>query len=260
MTHAHGALKLTTAQEAQLVEQARDGSRSALDALFAAHRRQVEFLARQRPTGGCPHEDLVQQGYLGLLRAVERFEPERGLRFWTYARWWVRAMIRAYVWRNRRIVPLSSSRAHRKVAGQLRRLESRYGDNAAQLAADLQVDEDDVARVQQALAGGDVSLDHVSSPAMVPTATESSPESETERHFEDDQRRRLVERTLGALDARERRIVERRYLSEEPESLSQLGREMGISRERVRQLCERALGKLRAAMREAHPHVDQLVA
>jgi RNA polymerase sigma-32 factor len=203
---------------------------------------------------------LVQQGFLGLCRAVERYEPERGLRFWTYARWWVRAMVRSYVWSNRRIVPLSSNRTHRHVAAKLRKVESRIGGDRAELAKQLEVSEEDIDRVRQALGSGDVSLDWTVSPAMTPVANDTSPEVEVADGRNQQRREELVGGALDVLDEREREIIERRYLQESPPTLADLGQEMGISRERVRQLCERALGKLKNAVTEEEPAAAALVA
>lgn len=257
-----GGSGLTTRHEGELVRRARKGNVPALHELVQAHRPMVEHVVRQRPHGSCSQQDLRQQGALGLLRAIETFEPERGLRFWTYARWWVRASIRSFVWQNRRIVPLSSNRAHRRLATNIHRVESELGADATtvKIAEALGVSEEDVTRVQAALRQGDVSLDGPQVPASYYQDERTDPEHEADAEHKHARRRELVARALASLDERERSIVERRFLTDDPVTLAALGRRMGISRERVRQLSERALRKMRTVMERQEPELHQLMA
>ena len=244
-----GASGLTTTQEARLVRRARRGDSGALRQLVDAHMPMVKYMVRRSPVKGCSLLDLQQQGQLGLLHAVRVFDPDRGVRFWTYARWWVRAYIKKYAWQNRRIVPLSSSRANRRVALNLRKVESRLGADGSpsRIAEELSVDEEVVATVQAALNGGDISLDEPTA-ARGLCSTTPSPEDEVDRRRAEERCFRVVYEALGELDDRDREIVERRYLCEEPETLACVGKRLGISRERVRQLSERALKRLRDAV------------
>jgi len=253
---------LTTQYEGELARRARGDDSQALRELVEAHQPMVEYMIRQRPHGSCGPQDLRQQGTLGLLRAIETFEPERGLRFWTYARWWVRASIRSYVWHNRRIVPLSSNRTFRRLATNIYKAESELGADAtpSKIAETLGVSQEDVERVDAALRHGDVSLDGPQVPANYHQDTRSDPEAEADAHDKDARRHQLVSEALESLDSREREIVARRFLTDDPETLAALGRRLHISRERVRQLSERALRKLRSAMEDHGPEVELLVA
>lgn len=255
-----GASGLTTEEEGQLVRRARRGDRAALKKLLDAHLPMVKYMVRRSPVKGCSLQDLQQQGQLGLLHAVRVFDPDRGVRFWTYARWWVRAYIKKYAWQNRRIVPLSSSRANRRVALNLRKVESRLGvdGSSERIAEELSVDEEVVASVQAALDGGDISLDEPTSGRGI-AANTPSPEDEVDRRRADARRARLVYEALEELDPRDREIVERRFLTDEPETLACVGKRLGISRERVRQLSERALKRLRDAVTERDATAAELV-
>lgn len=220
--------------------------------LVDAQQPMVEHAARTIARYGCPYEDLLQQGQLGLLHAVRTFDPQRGVRFWTYARWWVRAYIRRYVSRNRRIVPLASNRSYRKVATNLHKVEQRIGPDgeATHVADALSVSEEVVSRVRTALRSGDISLDGPRCP-MTPTSEHPTPEDEVEARLAAVQRHDVLRRALAGLDEREREVIERRYLDEPGETLASLGRRLGVSRERARQLSERALRKLRCKLDEA---------
>lgn len=257
-----GGSGLTTQREGELVRHARKGNTRALHELVRAHQPMVDYMVRQRPYDRCSQQDLRQQGALGLLRAIETFEPERGLRFWTYARWWVRASIRSFVWHNRRIVPLSSNRTHRRLATNIHRVESNLGADAtpAKIADELGVSEEDVERVQTALRQGDVSLDGPHVPATFHQDARHDPEADADARAKGARRRELVGEALEVLDERERHIVQRRFLSSDPEPLASIGRRMGISRERVRQLSERALRKMREAMEKQEPELEQIAA
>jgi len=244
-----GASGFTTEQEGELVERARAGDYAALDELVKAHLPMVRYMVRRSQVKGCSLQDLHQQGQLGLLHAVRVFDPERGVRFWTYARWWVRAYIKKYAWQNRRIVPLSSSRANRRVALNLRKVESRLGSEGSpdRIAEELSVDEAVVESVQAALDGGDVSLDEPTAGRGL-SAKIPSPEEEVDKRRASERCMALVHEALDELDPRDREIVERRYLTDQPETLARVGKRLGISRERVRQLSERALHRLREAV------------
>jgi RNA polymerase sigma-32 factor len=257
-----GASGLTNAAEHELVRRAKRGDEVALDQLIAAHQSLVGYIARSSSRHGCAVQDLMQQGQLGLLHAVRVFDPERGVRFWTYARWWVRAYIRNYVWQNRRIVPLSSNRTHRRVVMNIRKVEGRLGaaSSADSIANVLSVDEDAVRRVQNALSQRDVTLSEPTPSTSGITAGSITPEDEVaDRHA----RKRcgeLLRQALEVLDARDREIVERRYLREDPETLASLGKRLGISRERVRQLSQRALRRLREELCDRDEAAPELVA
>ncbi len=263
MTQEHvGASGLTNTEEQDLVRRAKAGDEAALDTLIEAHQSLVGYIARSSSRHGCAASDLMQQGQLGLLHAVRVFDPERGVRFWTYARWWVRAYIRNYVWQNRRIVPLSSNRTHRRVVMNIRKVEGRLGADGDRdsIARALSVDEDAVARVQHALSQRDVTLSEPSSSGVALRASLRTPEEEVADRYARERCSDLLRQALAVLDARDREIVERRFLREHPETLASLGKRLGISRERVRQLSQRALRKLRTELCERDEDAPELAA
>lgn len=256
-----GASGLTNQEEHDLVIRAKAADGDALEALIEAHQSLVGYIARSSARHGCSAQDLMQQGQLGLLHAVRVFDPERGVRFWTYARWWVRAYIRNYVWQNRRIVPLSSNRTHRRVVMNIRKVEGRLGATSSRktIAQALSVDEDAVGRVQTALSQRDVTLSEPSVGTGLRAEAINPEEEVAERHARE-RCAELLRQALAVLDERDREIVERRYLREQPETLASLGKRLGISRERVRQLSQRALRKLRSELCEQDETAPELIA
>lgn len=266
MTNTHeghvGASGLTIEQEHALIARAKDGDHAALTRLIDAHESLVGYIARSSARHGCAASDLLQQGHLGLLHAVRVFDSERGVRFWTYARWWVRAYIRNFVWQNRRIVPLSSNRKHRKVVMNIRKVEGRLGAGSTpkSIAEALDVDEQSVSRVQNALSGRDVTLSDPESTPPTLTVGGLTPEEEVADRRARERCVDLLMEALDVLDERDREIVEHRYLRSEPETLASLGERLGISRERVRQLSERALKRLRTELCAREETAPEMVA
>lgn len=245
--------------ERDLVRRAQEGDEQAVEDILAMHQGLIGFAVRRMRSGGCSREDLEQQAQLGLLHALRVFDTDRDVRFWTYARWWVRAYVHNYVWRNRRIVPLSSTRGHRRVASNLRRIQGRMGEEygTERAAEELGVPAATVERVAAAMTGGDASLDDPDSHLAM-----ASEEPGAEAHIDRARRERLsgelVRAALERLRPRDREIVERRHLAEEPETLAAVGRSLGISRERVRQLDVRALRELRGLVEKMHAHVAEI--
>ena len=210
----------------------------------------VIAIAREYRRWGVPLEDLVQQGNLGLLKAASKFDPEKNCRLITYAAYWIRAEIRDYVVRSYRIVRLGTTRTERRAMRAFRR---KSVESPQALAEESGMP---LARAKQLfplLTRGDLSLDATvaDAPAAMdrmsykqPTPEESVARSEAVHHV-----RQALESAMDALTDRERRIVEARILAEEPTTLESLGREMGVSKERVRQLEVRAREKLREQLR-----------
>jgi RNA polymerase sigma-32 factor len=201
--------------------------------------------------------DLVQEGNLGLLQAVQRFDPEQGVKLSSYAAYWIRAYILKYLIDNIRMVRLGSSRAERKLFFRLNRekreLERQGFEPEPKLLAErLDVTEEDVMHMQQRLAEGELSLDAPLTSGdsdrsfgdLIAGSTESA-----EQQFGDEELRSVflakVHEFADGLDERERRIVDARILAEEPKTLQELGEEFGVTRERVRQLEARLVGRLR---------------
>jgi len=241
--------------ERALAEAVRDGCPVALDRLLQSHLRLVRSLARRYEGYGVSSEDLLGEGYLALVEAARRFDPDRGARFATYAAWWIRAHLRSHTLENRRIVSSPSTRAARKILGRLRSTEralaQKLGRPATreEVAAELGVKPKDVEMVQSSLAARDVALGvreggrTIELPDAAQTPEQRVAQQEL-RQFHGE----AVRRALTRLDAREREIVERRMLHDDPDTLASLGERLGLSRERVRQLERRAQDKLRSAL------------
>lgn len=245
-------LPLTPEDERELARAYRDDNDArALDRLVLSQTGMVRYMARSLSRTGVPVEDLRSEGVIGLLEAAQRFDPDRGNRFATYARWWVRHYMQRYVQENRRIVRLPQTRAllraQRRLNKARSRIEAKTGRRAEveELADALDVTIDDVLTVLHDRSGGDMPLQDPS--GNEPAYIGASPEDQAARN----QRDRLAHDTLAeawnTLDERERRILDERWFTEAPRTLQDLGVTFGVTRERVRQLEARAMKKLRAA-------------
>ena len=246
-----------------------DRDETALHRLTAAHMRLVIAMAARFRRFGLPQADLIQEGHVGLLEAAARFEPEREVRFSTYASWWIRAAIQDFVLRNWSIVRGGTSSAQKALFFNLRRLRARLARELegapepeifAAIADTLGVSLADVETMNARLSGPDTSLNAPLSEADGDTERQDflvSPNpiaDETVGERIDGERRRAwLREALGVLDPRELKIVEERRLSENGETLESLGARLGISKERVRQIEARALEKLAAALLARNP-------
>lgn len=236
------------------------GDERALHLLIKAYSRLVISAAVRFRHYGLPMGDLIQEGNLGLLQAAERFEPEREVRFSTYAKWWVRSSIQDYILRNWSIVRTGSTAAQKQLFFNLRRLRAQLASVSAEnmtpedrekIADTLKVSIHDVEDMEGRLSGHDLSLsnpinengneDWVDS--LVDTSP--SPETSTLTNFDASVRRHWIEAAMNNLSPRERHIIISRHLSESPMTLENLGNFMHISKERVRQIEARALRKMR---------------
>lgn len=208
---------------------------------------------------GVPLPDLIQEGNLGLIQAVERFDPTRGIRLISYAVWWIRAYIQSAVLRSWSMVRVGTTHTQRRLFYRLPSEAAALAGGggaggAEELAERLGVPPGEVRDMQRRLAGRDVSLDgpvdddRGFSPMDRLADGGHDPESEAAEAQDRAARRHRLQDALGSLPARERVIVEQRHLAEEPRTLAQLGEELGLSRERVRQLESAALVKLRRAL------------
>ena len=243
----------------------------ALHHLAHAHMRLVIALASRFRHYGLPAADLLQEGHVGLLEAAARFDPEREVRFSTYATWWIRASMQDYVLRNWSIVRGGTSSAQKALFFNLRRLraklsrDQRQGDSArmfATIAQAIGVSQADVETMDARLSGPDISLN-----APVAQNENSSMTEQVEFLVDDkplpdeavgetiDTGRRVnwLREALTVLSDRELKIVRERRLAEEGATLEALGDRLGISKERVRQIENRAIEKLRRALTERHP-------
>jgi RNA polymerase sigma-32 factor len=234
----------------------------ALHRLTSAHMRLVIAIAARFRHFGLSMSDLIQEGHVGLLEAAARFEPEREVRFSTYATWWIRASIQDYILRNWSIVRGGTSSAQKALFFNLRRLRARLSKGAEpmneprlyeQIAQAIGVSRDDVALMDSRLSGPDLSLnapviesDGSSADRQDFIVCNEPLQDETVGNDIDRERRTVwLNRALGALNERELRIVSERRLTEDGATLESLGQKLGISKERVRQIESRALEKLK---------------
>ena len=252
---------LTREREQMLARRWRDeDDEAALHELVGAYTRLVAGMASKFRNYGLPMADLMQEGVVGLMQAAGRFEPERDIRFSTYASWWIRSSMQDYILRNWSIVRTGTTSSQKSLFFNLRRLrariEGRTGkplDDAGRelIATNLNVPKREVETMEGRLVGNDRSLD-------APVGEDGdenwlnfladdrpSPEDHAMEHLDGDRRTRWIEDALGQLPEREARIVRARLLMEDALTLEALGRELGVSKERVRQLEARALSKLR---------------
>lgn len=239
----------------------RDGDKAAGDRLVCCSLRYVVKIAVGYRGYGFRLSELVAEGNVGLLQAVRRFEPERGLRFMTYAAYWVRAHVLSYILKHWSLVGVGTGPTQSKLFFCLHRekakLLARMGQAdtlTTQLAEKFNCSEDRIRRMEQRIDGRDVSLDarahREGTITIMDTLTDASTNQEAAISREEVAtivRERITD-ALARLDAREQVIVKRRLLGGQKDTLSDLGRELGISRERVRQLEERVKTKLRRSL------------
>lgn len=252
----------------------KDGDVDALHRLTHAHMRLVIAIAARFRHFGLPMSDLIQEGHVGLLEAAARFEPEREVRFSTYATWWIRASIQDHILRNWSIVRGGTSSNQKALFFNLRRLRARLGGGPSplpehemhrQIAQALGVSVDDVARMDARLSGPDSSLN---APVMEGEGTaerqdflvseEPLPDETVGEAIDREKRTERLYAALDVLNPRELKIVRERRLKEEGATLESLGQTLGISKERVRQIESRALEKLRAALLAGEPGAGAL--
>ena len=226
--------------------------------LVLSHLRVVVSLARHYLGYGLPHADLIQEGNVGLMKAVKRFDPDRGVRLVSFALHWIRAEIHEYVLRNWRLVKVATTKAQRKLFFNLRSLKQSLNaltvDQADAVARELNVSRKDVLEMETRLSGHDVSIDPAiedGEDGYSPLAYLASPDENPAQLIEREQTERLrhegLTTALENLDERSRRIIEARWLTEdEAATLHELAAEYGVSAERIRQIEARALKKMRA--------------
>ncbi|HEY5862507.1 MAG TPA: RNA polymerase sigma factor RpoH [Casimicrobiaceae bacterium] len=227
--------------------------------LVLSHLRLVVAVSRNYMGYGLPQADLIQEGNVGLMKAVRRFDPERGVRLVSFALHWIRAEMHEYILRNWRLVKLATTKAQRKLFFNLR---SMKGSTAAlthaqadDIAKALNVKREEVLEMETRISGGDVSLDPTPGdedavgPIAFLTDSEDEPAQILER--EETARNRSVglQRAMAKLDDRSRRIIEARWLKEvDPATLQELADEYGVSAERIRQIESKAIKTMRSQM------------
>lgn len=241
-----------------------EGDEKALHALVEAHMRLVVSLAARFKNYGLPMGDLIQEGNIGLMQAAERFDPERDIRFSTYASWWIRAAIQDYVLRNWSIVRTGTTAAHKSLFFNLRRLRAKIenrnereglDDNDRQeIAKKLKVKKKDVELMEGRIAAADKSLN---APVTEEGETDwqslladtaPSPEDIVLGMKDSESRSRWLKEALSQLPERERTIIRERHLGYETVTLEDLGKMLNVSKERVRQLEQRAMEKMKLTL------------
>jgi RNA polymerase sigma-32 factor len=247
-----------------------DKDQAALHRLTAAHMRLVIAVAARFRNFGLPMSDMIQEGHVGLLEAAARFEPDREVRFSTYATWWIRASIQDYILRNWSIVRGGTSSSQKALFFNLRRLRARLAQTTdqrprpvihAEIAKAIGVSANDVALMDSRLSGPDMSLNAPIHESEGGAADRQDflvdkvplPDETVTEMIDTERRLTWLRSALSVLNQRELMIVKERRLQEDGATLESLGESLGISKERVRQIENRALEKLRAALLRENP-------
>ncbi|HEX4884769.1 MAG TPA: RNA polymerase sigma factor RpoH [Casimicrobiaceae bacterium] len=254
---------LTAEQEVEFGRRWRDHEDvDAARQLVLSHLRLVVAVSRNYMGYGLPQADLIQEGNVGLMKAVRRFDPERGVRLVSFALHWIRAEIHEYILRNWRLVKVATTKAQRKLFFNLRSMKAGSGalspDEAGYIARELGVKPEEVIEMETRLSGADVAMDPAPgdeestvSPSAWLADEREDPSQSLERRQIETRRSEGLRSALGKLDARSRRIIEARWLREDDQAtLQELADEYGVSAERIRQIEGKALKQMRGAMAE----------
>ncbi len=252
---------LSAEEELSLARRFRDAQDlEAARQLVLSHLRLVVSIARGYLGYGLPHADLIQEGNVGLMKAVKRYDPERGVRLVSFAVHWIKAEIHEYILRNWRLVKVATTKAQRKLFFNLRSLKQHGGslspDEVEAMAQTLNVSSHDVREMETRLYGQDIALEanaDEDEDSFAPIAYLAAPDAEPILDIERKEREQLattgLAQALEALDERSRHIVQARWLNEEdPATLHELAAQYGISAERVRQIEAKALQKMKATL------------
>ena len=258
---------LSEAEETRLAERFRDdGDVDAARQLVLSHLRLVISIARGYLGYGLPHADLIQEGNIGLMKAVKRFDPSRGVRLVSFAMHWIKAEIHEYILKNWRLVKVATTKAQRKLFFNLRSQKASYegvdtfsGSQAAEVATRLGVKREEVVEMETRLSGRDLALEgnpDDGDDAFAPIDYLADSRYEPTRVLENKATARLqdegLQEALGALDPRSRRIVEARWLNDgDALTLHDLAAEFDVSAERIRQIEAKALQKMRGLLTTA---------
>ncbi|HKO66538.1 MAG TPA: RNA polymerase sigma factor RpoH [Burkholderiaceae bacterium] len=259
---------LTPEEELRLAREFRENNNlESAGRLVMSHLRLVVAVARNYLGYGLPHADLIQEGNIGLMKAVKRFDPERGVRLVSFALHWIRAEIHEFVLKNWRLVKVATTKAQRKLFFNLRSMKQGLGtmsqDQVGDIARELKVKREDVSEMETRLSGGDIALEgriddgeEEFAPIAYLADAESEPTQVLQRREYDVLQTEGVHDALEELDPRSRRIVEARWLNEDSDgkvgtsTLHDLAQEFGVSAERIRQIEAKALQKMRSALAE----------
>ena len=226
--------------------------------LVLSHLRLVISIARGYLGYGLPHADLIQEGNIGLMKAVKRFDPSHGVRLVSFAMHWIKAEIHEYVLKNWRMVRVATTKAQRKLFFNLRSMkpgsEALTPTQVADIAHQLNVKENEVVEMETRLSGHDLAFesnnddDDVFAPIAYLQDNRSEPSRVLESRARDHLQGAGLQAALGGLDERSRRIVEARWLADDPATLHDLAAEFSVSAERIRQIEAKAMQKMRASL------------
>jgi RNA polymerase sigma-32 factor len=244
-----------------------EGCRSSAHKLVTSHLRLAAKIAMGYRGYGLPISEVVSEANVGLMQAVKRFDPEKGFRLATYAIWWIKANIQEYILKSWSLVKMGTTSAQKKLFFNLRKLKNKIGaledgdllpENVEEIARQLHVPEDDVVAMNRRMIGGDVSLNAtIKSDGETEEEWQSLLADQSEDHVEkfvhsDEIRGRIaiLMKSLNVLNDREKSIILDRRLKEPPLTLEQLSEKHGISRERVRQIENKAIDRLKGKVME----------
>ncbi len=262
---------LDAKEEFMLAKQWRDqGDVEAAHRLVTSHLRLVAKIAMGYRGYGLPLAELIAEGNIGMMQAVKKFDPDRGFRLATYAMWWIRASMQEYILRSWSLVKLGTTAAQKRLFFNLRKLKNQMhainqGDLSPEqvqaIAKKLDVSESEVTHMNRRLAGADHSLNAPLNSEegsgewqdWLVDETSSQEENLSDRQ-EEDARHNMLQQAMGVLNEREREIIFLRRLQEQPLTLDDLSQKFGVSRERVRQIEEKAFEKLQKRMKLLADH------
>jgi RNA polymerase sigma-32 factor len=231
--------------------------------LVLSHLRLVIAVARGYLGYGLPHADLIQEGNIGLMKAVKRFDPDRGVRLVSFAMHWIKAEIHEYILKNWRLVKIATTKAQRKLFFNLRSMKQSFAtlgpDEVDAIAKKLGVKPEEVIDMETRMTGGDIALeptvdddeDHFAPIAYLAAESSVEPSAQLERKQFDRLQDEGLRAALAKLDDRSRAIVQRRWLvddGEEAATLHELAAEYGVSAERIRQIEVKAMQKMKGAL------------
>ena len=255
---------LTEKQEINLANKWRnEGDTSAAHQLVTSHLRLVAKIAMGYRGYGLPVTELISEGNIGLMQAVKKYDPDKGFRLATYAMWWIRAAIQEYVLKSWSLVKIGTTAAQKKLFFNLKKLKNQLSDysdgnlkphQVKEIAEKLEVSEKEVTEMEGRMSGNDYSLNAVVSAEGEEEWQEWLVDEDADHEIkiaeneEISKRKELLSKAINILNDREKNIIRDRKLSEDPKTLDELSKEYKISRERIRQIEERAFQKLQMEM------------
>ena len=250
--------------KASLAKKWRDkGDTSAAHELVTSHLRLVAKIAMGYRGYGLPVTELISEGNIGLMQAVKKYDPDKGFRLATYAMWWIRAAIQEYVLKSWSLVKIGTTAAQKKLFFNLKKLKGKLSDynegslkphQVTEIASQLNVSEKEVSEMEGRMSGSDYSLNAVVSADGQEEWQEWLVDEDADHEVkiaekeEVTKRKELLSKAIDVLNEREKYIIQGRKLSEDPKTLEELSKEYNISRERIRQIEERAFQKLQSEM------------